>query len=564
MQTNKTYYLLFALVFLCTFNTRAQEFRFVRYIVQGDTTKADSYVKLRRAKSLTLIKDETKASFFAKGYMEYSLDSLQQQQDSLSMFIFTGPVYRWSELLLDSTASAFEGEFGEWMENRNQTISASAVDALHGQILRYYEENGYPFVQSRFVNLRMDSSGITAQLQVDKGPLIRYDTLIVEGDLKVSANYMQKVSGIYPGGFWQESVFSLLSSNMNNVEFISLLESPLVSFYGEYASVKIKVKPRKSNTLDAIFGFYTDPLDGSLKLNGNINLRLLNALGQGEEFKFNWQRPLSGDQMLDIYLDLPYISKSSWGIQNTFNLFRRDSSFMNVENQAALTYRISHNYYLALLGNLYSSQSTLLRSDSAIRDVSSQSFGLGFFIDSRDYKVNPRKGIFVKASVKGGQRKQMAEDENEADLNVFKAESQLEFSAFIGLHKRHVMMFRSRDAFLLSQNLSINELYRIGGLKSFRGFDEQSISTSAYLINTLEYRFLLGRNSFVSAFFDHGLVDENVNNPLIFTPYFGYGLGATLDTGAGILSFYLALGKKNNQQILLRNTKVHFGYLIRF
>ena len=73
--------------------------------------------------------------------------------------------------------------------------------------------------------------------------------------------------------------------------------------------------------------FTTDPNTDKLQFNGNVNLSLQNTLGYGEMLRLQWQRPLSGDQMLDFDYQHPYLLKSSWGIDNAFSLFRRDSSF---------------------------------------------------------------------------------------------------------------------------------------------------------------------------------------------------------------------------------------------
>ena len=47
---------------------------------------------------------------------------------------------------------------------------------------------------------------------------------------------------------------------------------------------------------------------------------------------------------------------------------------------------------------------------------------------------------------------------------------------------------------LQSENMFKNELFRIGGLKTLRGFDEESITASFYNIATLEWRFLFEQN----------------------------------------------------------------------
>ena len=59
------------------------------------------------------------------------------------------------------------------------------------------------------------------------------------------------------------------------------------------------------------------------------------------------------------------------------------------------------------------------------------------------------------------------------------------------------MLVANKTGYLESPGVFENELYRIGGLKTLRGFDEDSIFASFYTIGPLETRYLLERNSSV-------------------------------------------------------------------
>ena len=109
-----------------------------------------------------------------------------------------------------------------------------------------------------------------------------------------------------------------------------------------------------------------------------------------------------------------------------------------------------------------------------------------------------------------------------------------------------------------------NELLRIGGLKILRGFDEESINTSSYSIFTLEYRFLLDRNSYFALFSDGGYYEsKDVENSFSDTPL-GIGAGINFETKAGIFSFNYAVGRQFDNPIEFRAAKIHFGFVNLF
>jgi hemolysin activation/secretion protein len=114
-------------------------------------------------------------------------------------------------------------------------------------------------------------------------------------------------------------------------------------------------------------------------------------------------------------------------------------------------------------------------------------------------------------------------------------------------------------AFLSTDRLYENELTRIGGNSSLRGFDEESIFASTYLIGTLEYRYLLEQNSYLFLF-GNGAWYENVavNRNIRDWPY-GFGAGLSFETKAGIFVISYALGSQFGNPIEFRSAKVHLG-----
>jgi hemolysin activation/secretion protein len=105
-----------------------------------------------------------------------------------------------------------------------------------------------------------------------------------------------------------------------------------------------------------------------------------------------------------------------------------------------------------------------------------------------------------------------------------------------------------------------NEIYRIGGLQTLRGFDEQAIFATSFLIGTIEYRFILEQNSNIFLFLDQAYYEDTAREePLIDSP-FGFGAGVNFETGAGIFSLTYALGQQFDNTISLRGGKVHFGF----
>ena len=125
------------------------------------------------------------------------------------------------------------------------------------------------------------------------------------------------------------------------------------------------------------------------------------------------------------------------------------------------------------------------------------------------------------------------------------------------LFKRHVFLLDVKGAIIKNETIFENEMFLIGGLKTLRGFDEQSIVASAYSILNLEYRYMLDKNSYLNLFWN-GAYYENKNSGIVDRPY-GFGAGISFETKAGIFTIAYALGKQFDNPIYFKQAKIHFG-----
>ena len=150
-------------------------------------------------------------------------------------------------------------------------------------------------------------------------------------------------------------------------------------------------------------------------------------------------------------------------------------------------------------------------------------------------------------------------------LNTFQYRLEWSHSHFIQLWKASTLMARLEGGTVLSANpIYRNELFRIGGNKRLRGFDEESILATWYNVLTLEWRFLFGTNSYAYVFGDLAYMrDESIGTSYDDWPI-GFGVGVALETKIGVFGLSYALGSQQGNPILFQNSKVHFGYVYAF
>jgi outer membrane protein assembly factor BamA len=198
-------------------------------------------------------------------------------------------------------------------------------------------------------------------------------------------------------------------------------------------------------------------------------------------------------------------------------------------------------------------------------DIGTSLYGLEANITRLDYRFNPRKGYRLISRVSAGSRKirkNVAVNPLVYEglrLNSIQVNAMLDADLFVPLFRRATFNTGLMASWLESPSLFENELPRIGGINSLRGFNEESIFAASYAILNLEYRYLMDENAFIFVFVNGAWYENKaVNRNISDTPY-GLGAGISFETKAGIFSLSYALGSEKGNPVQFRSAKVHFG-----
>jgi len=105
-----------------------------------------------------------------------------------------------------------------------------------------------------------------------------------------------------------------------------------------------------------------------------------------------------------------------------------------------------------------------------------------------------------------------------------------------------------------------NELFRVGGANSIRGFNEQSIFTSKYTFFNTEYRYLTSSTSYLFSITDLGSFLINKENNFLF----GVGFGYRFASNNNIFKISYALGKNHREDFNVNKSKVIVNWAVKF
>lgn len=524
------------------------------------------------------------------GFLTANIDSLRYIKDTLSVFIFQGPQYKFGKIGLDSIPKGLLDQLGiSALQYEGRSLEPAKLTQLMEKILVYAENNGHPFASVSLANARLADNDATlyADLVYLPGNLVRIDSIQIRGPAEVNYKFILAYLGLKNKQLYNESAITSISKKLRELAFVKEAAPWKMDFTVYKNDLYIYLEEKRSNQVNALLGFQPNDLEtGRFLWTADVQLLLNNTLGYGETFSASYKNLQRNSPQLDVATVIPYLSGSNFAVDAKFEYFRRDSLFDRISFEGGLRYQLSERDHVRLsfqqINNRVPSPDTnFVRNNKRLGnnvDIRSRGVGFGYVMDRTDYTLNPRKGW--SATMQLSVLKRMVQQNNAIlaindgfdygtlydTINDKPTQYRLTGSMqyFIPIARQLAVRLAYEGAYIGGNDLYQNELYQIGGFKVLRGYDERSIFSDHFHIGTLEFRSLLGRGSYFNIFSDYGkvftrydLVDMNWNA-------WSIGTGLTLENKTGIFNIILALGKFENEPFRFRDAKVHFGYVTYF
>lgn len=531
----------------------------------------------------------------AKGYVTASVDTVFYSKEEATMRLYVGSVWRWANIdtrHIDPTLLAAVA----WNARafRGKPFDMRQYEYRQKLLLDYMENNGYPFAKVSLDSIVLRKPDeVSAVLKVDKGPLYKIDSIRVYGTARISNQFLQRYLNMPEGCLYEKKKLMAISKKLLELPYVQEQQPWTITMLGEGSVLNLYLKPKKSSQIDALVGFLpsSDPtLGNKLVVTGEATIDLQNALGNGERMSLNWQQLQQSSPRLDLVFQQPYIFNSPFGLNANFDLYKQDSEYLNLNLVVGAQYTFSANQSGSVF--IQEASSSLLNIDTLAimsshtlpmkADINAVSLGVTYDLNTTNYRFNPRRGNELDVlgsvgtkTVKPNALIEQLKDPNDSGFNfaslydtvkLHSYEFLLKLSAahYFPIGRASTLKLGASGGVFSSPNTYRNELFMIGGYRLLRGFDEQSILCSQYAVGTLEYRYLVGLNSYLFTFVDGGWATNNVPGFDLNSTFIGTGLGMAFETKAGIFNISYAIGRTGQTSFDFHDAKIHLGYVSFF
>jgi outer membrane protein assembly factor BamA len=523
--------------------------------------------------------DEIIYTLQLKGFLLAGIDTLYQRGNTMHAVISENKSYKMAHLRLGNLDPNLASKLGISEKLYfNKPFKYRELAKSINRIITYYENSGYPFAAVSLDSVQTDSATIHAVFNVQKNKQFRIDSIIVIGSLKINGQFLLKYLSLKEGMFYNEEIIRGVPQKIKQLPFIVEKRPQEVLLTEKTNRMRLFLDKKNASQFDGIIGLLPDAVTKKTVVTGDVKIKVINGIFRnGETFDLEWRRLQSQTQDFKGRIIYPYLLGTPIGIDYSIKIYRRDSTFVDINNNIGL------QYYFSGLNNFkifYKQRNSNLISTSGLQfvtvlpdyaDISTEAYGFGFFYEKLNYRFNPHQGISINMNAQSGTRqirKNPKVNENAyRNLTLRSSQYQLEgeINTYLRLYGNSVLKFGIQGASVFGNSTVFkNELFRIGGLRTLRGFNEESIFASTYFIPTIEYRFLFAQNSNLLVFAEGAWYENTSNGNYLSDTPLSVGAGINFETKAGILSLNYGLGNQFGQGFDIRNGKIHFGLTALF
>lgn len=527
----------------------------------------------------------------ALGFMAASLDSVGYAKDTATVVVFLGNAYAFTSIKPNLKAQKYlDLAAVRWQQKPTPIELQQSIEKM----LNYFENNGHPFAFVLLDSITWKNNDLHAIMKIEELPPYNIDSIHTEGKVILNRQFLAHYLNIPSKSAYNKAAFDQITPRLRELDYLRESQPWRLQMLGSGGTVNLFLEPKRSSQINVLLGLSptNDAFTGNSKLllTGQATINLKNALGAGETIGIDWQQLQTQSPRLILAFQYPYIFNSPYGLDFGFELYKRDSQWVNINARIGLLYELNAQQsgkvtLHTLQTNVGFTDTNTVRATKQlpkVLDESSINIGIEYQYNNTNYRRNPRRGwdVLLQTSIGTKNIKKNSDvialkDPTNSSFNYaslydtvklssyqFRLKSSINY--YWPLGRLTILKTALQSGWYQSPNIFLNEMFQVGGSKIMRGFDEESIYSNLYSVFTAELRYLIGSNSYFFTFGDGGYAQYQQQSVKYSHTYIGTGIGLAFETGSSVFNISLAVGKRDDAPLNLQQAKIHLGFINYF
>ncbi|GEM54548.1 membrane protein [Flavobacterium branchiophilum NBRC 15030 = ATCC 35035] len=484
-----------------------------------------------------------------KGYINAVLWHKKVIQDSIFEYQFDlGTPIKFIHIYIGTNKSFFPNSPSDTL-----VVNYEQIATFLKQTTDKLATNGFPLSKVNLQNKITKNQTLIADLIIEPQSKRFLNDIIIKGYDVFPAGIKKYLIKKYQNKTLNQQLLESLHQDFAQLGFVKSMKFPELLFTEKTSKVFVYLNKSNNNTFDGLIGFSNND-NQKLQFNGNLDLGLQNFLNQGEILKINWKSDGKQQKTFLFDLELPYIFKTPLTSKTQIHILKQDSTFQTTK--LALDLGFALNLKTKIFVGIQNATSTQTLKTANTNGISYQN---QFYVAQFDFQRNKIESFldntYLHIAIGNGNR-QTKNQTNQQQFLALNAHWQLLWK------DKHGLSLKTQNFYLQSNTYFTNELYRFGGIKSIRGFLENSLQAHLVMTIITEYQYVISPTLYVHTITDYGFFEDKTTQTT--GKLFGLGLGFGLKTKNGWLKMNYANGTVGQQNIKNSSALIHLSLTTTF
>jgi len=456
-------------------------------------------------KSLKKTKDSVFSILKERGYYTITQNNLIKKDNHFTYIINLGEKVTSAVLKTHSKDQPLLQSLNINTKHQFATIAIEDLKNTLSRIMNAEVNNGASFSTVNLSNISISKSVLTADLHINRSKKRAVDKITIKGYSTFPKSFLTHYFTIHPNSTVNSKLLEEISRKTNQLDFIEEVKRPEVLFSKDSTILYLYIKKKKSNYFDGLVNFNSE--NKKIKFRGYFNLSLTNTFNKGEEINIHWKNNGNNKQEFQLSSKIPYLLSTKLSTSFSFNIYKHDSTYINTNSRLAVEYPINKNLLLHLITLQESSQTNINQANLD----KFKKFGIGLGLT---YKTPKKENLELGIELLR-QTRRTATNKTSYQLNLHSLST-------VTLSKKLSFFIKNTTTITSFETNLDNELFRLGGMTSIRGFQENSILSNSYSFINSEFRLHLKNNTSIFSIHDIGLFRLNKHNNTLSAIGLGY------------------------------------------
>ena len=250
-------------------------------------------------------------------------------------------------------------------------VNVIEIDKLEKRIVKWYNNNGYPFASLELSLKNYSTDSLIFFGAVESNIYFILDSVYFRNLTTASLPLKKIVTLLKKGMTFNQDLINNVTERIKTSGYSKEIKPTLIDFFETgRANVQYFLESKRDLRFSGLIGVQpTTGLDGSTQFQITLDAQfdMFNYWNWGERVSARFDNLRAESPHLQLNLELPFIPNLPFGVNAAFNLYKRDSAYIETNTKLGVVSQLDFFSKAELQANIFSASNLIIDTSIVLR-----------------------------------------------------------------------------------------------------------------------------------------------------------------------------------------------------